>query len=183
MKHHLLMENATPVLNVILGTLTTAARRRGLTDTAWAAAAGVRKETLSRLRGRGSCDFATLEALATAVGLRIEVSSAAGPELTADGLFPVRLTRDDEERLVDLLASRQLSPDAWRSQGPAFFMAGLAVMLASVSGFDRRSLLLLAEQLHPGASQVEVFALWLERAPVQAERFLPMVLSRSQHAA
>lgn len=177
------MKSATPVLNVILGTLTAAARRRGFTDTAWAAAAGVRKETLSRLRGRGSCDFATLEALATAVGLRIDVTWLSDSELTADGLFPARLTREDEERLVDLLASRELSLDAWRSGGPAFFMAGLAVMLASVRGFDRRSLLLLAEQLHAGASRVEVFALWLERAPVRAERFLPMVMSRLQHAA
>ena len=64
----------------------------------------------------------------------------------------------------------------------AFFMAGLAVMLASVPEFDRRSLLDLAEALQAGSSQVEVFALWLERSPLRPSRFLPMLLAESRHA-
>ena len=69
-----------------------------------------------------------------------------------------------------------VEPTHWRHYGPPFFMAGLAVMLASVPEFDRRSFLDLAETLHSGSSQVEVFALWLERSPVRPSRFLPMLL-------
>ena len=55
-------------------------------------------------------------------------------------------------------------------------------MLASVPEFDRRSLLDLAEALQAGSSQVEVFALWLERSPLRPSRFLPMLLAESRHA-
>jgi hypothetical protein len=56
-------------------------------------------------------------------------------------------------------------------------MAGLAVMVASVPEFDRRSLLDLPEALYAGSSQVEVFAQWLERSQVHPSRFLPMLLA------
>lgn len=54
-------------------------------------------------------------------------------------------------------------------------MGGLAMMLASVRGFDRRRYIGLAEDLHPGVSQTEVFELWLERSPVRPARFLAML--------
>ena len=54
-------------------------------------------------------------------------------------------------------------------------MGGLAAMLASVREFDRRRYLALAEDLHPGVTQPEVFELWLERSPVRPARFLPML--------
>jgi hypothetical protein len=57
-----------------------------------------------------------------------EVPANAG-ELTADGRFPAQLDREYEERLLDLCASGDLEPTRWRRSGPAFFMAGLAVML------------------------------------------------------
>jgi hypothetical protein len=62
-------------------------------------------------------------------------------------------------------------------------MAGLAVMLAAMSDHDRRGLLALAEQLHPGASEPEVFARWLKRSPVRPSRFLPLVEALSTRAA
>jgi hypothetical protein len=98
------------------------------------------------------------------------------------GVSPCESTERMTEQLLDLCASRDIDPKLWRRQGPAFFMAGLAVMVASVPEFDRRSLLDLAEALHAGSSQVEVFALWLERSPVRPSRFLPMLLARSRHA-
>lgn len=177
------MQNATQALDLVLTKLTLVARRVGLTDTAWAAAAGVRKETLSRLRSRRTCDFATLDALARSVGARIEVLEAEAAPVSADGHFPGGFTRDDEERLLNLAAARNLDPQAWRAAGPGFFMAGFAVLLASVRGMDRRALLALAERLHPGSSQVAAFSLWLERSPVQASRFMPMLSARLQHAA
>jgi hypothetical protein len=94
----------------------------------------------------------------------------------------VHFDREYEDQLLDLCASGDVEPERWRRHGPAFFMAGLAVMLASVPEFDRRSLLVLAEALHPGSSQVEVFAHWLKRSPVRPSRFLPTLLTGSRHA-
>jgi len=159
------------------------ARALALTDTEWAARAGVRKETLSRLRGRESCDFATLQSLARAVGASVSVVDGSTPGSTKDGRFPAHLHREYEEQLLDLCASGDIEPEHWRRHGPAFFMAGLAVMVASVPEFDRRSLLDLAEALHAGSSQVGVFALWLEGSPLRPSRFLPMLLAGMRRAA
>jgi hypothetical protein len=106
----------------------------------------------------------------------------APPRSTEDGRFPARLDREYEEQLLDLCASGEFEAQRWRHHGPAFFMAGLAVMVASVPEFDRRSLLDLAEALHAGSSQVGVFALWLERSPIRPSRFLPMLLAKLHHA-
>lgn len=58
---------ATAVLERIVAE----ARVRGLSRRALALRAGVRPETVSRIASRGTCDFATLEQLAAAVGLRL----------------------------------------------------------------------------------------------------------------
>jgi hypothetical protein len=178
-----LMEKSTPNLPAILDALTRAARGLRLSDTEWAARAGLRKETLSRLRRRASCDFATLDALASVVGVRIEVVDETLPECSPDGHFPLHVHREYEERLLNLCASRTLDPRRWAEVGPRFFMAGVAVMLASVPELDRRGLLALAEQLHPGASEPAVFAQWLKRSPVRPSRFLPMLAMEMKHAA
>jgi hypothetical protein len=177
------MEKSTAQLSTILESLQRRARALGITDTEWATRAGIRKETLSRLRGRSSCDFATLETLARAVGAGVSVIDGNTPESTEDGRFPAQVDRDYEEQLLDLCASGDVDPKRWRGYGPPFFMAGLAVMVASVPEFDRRSLLELAEALHAGSSQVGVFALWLDSSPVRPSRFLPMLLVGLRHAA
>lgn len=177
------MHESTSALSSLLGWLTDEARRLELTDTAWAARAGIRKETLSRLRRRGTCDFGTVEALAKVVGARLGVVQSPAVEVTADRHFPVALSRQYEERLVQLCASGILEPSRWAAMGPLFFMSGLAVMVASVPNFDRRGLLALAEELHPGASDPAVFSLWLERSPVRPSRFLPLLEHEKAHAA
>jgi hypothetical protein len=111
------------------------------------------------------------------------VLELAADETTPDGHFPLEVNREYEERLVDLCAMRARDPTRWRSAGPHFFMAGLAVMLASSRRVDRPALLALAEQLHPGATEVAVFGRWLERSPVRPSRFLPLVEARSARAA
>lgn len=166
-----------------LDALTRAARALGLNDTDWAARAGLRKETLSRLRSRTSCDFATLDALASVVGARIEVVDGNSVESSPDGHFPLQVNREYEERLLEFCVSRTLDPQRWADLGPRFFMAGVAVMLASVPEFNRRGLLALAEQLHPGASEPVVFAQWLKRSPIRPSRFLPMLAMEMKHAA
>jgi hypothetical protein len=177
------MSKSTPELPRLLDSLTVSARKNGLNDSAWASAAGFSKETLSRLRRRSSCDLSTLVALAEAIGASLSVTIGAEPATTPDGHFPRELSRDYEHRLLTLCASRKLDLGEWAAAGPAFFMAGLAVMLASNADADRRGLLALAETLHPGATEVPVFARWLKRSPLRPSRFLPMLAMETRHAA
>ena len=177
------MLKSTTELKRLMDSLTAAARNKGLNDASWAMAAGFSKETLSRLRRRSSCDLSTLLALADAVGASLAVTIATQPATTSDGHFPSELSRDYERQLLALCASRRLDPAAWAAAGPAFFVAGLAVMLASSADADRRGLLALAELLHPGASEVPVFARWLKRSPLRPSRFLPMLAMEIRNAA
>ena len=179
----LLMNMSTCNLSTVLDELTQAARVRGLNDTDWAARAGLRKETLSRLRRRQNCDFTTLLVLANAVDVRLGAVNVSLPALSHDGHFPAELDREYEELLLKLCASRSLSPQCWAATGPRFFMAGLAVVVASVTGFDRRGLLSLAEHLNPGASEPAVFTRWLKHSPLRPSRFLPMLDMEVKHAA
>ena len=179
----LMSTSTTAALASFVDALTVAARQKGLNDSAWAAAAGFSKETLSRLRRRSSCELSTLLALAEAAGACLSVSVAAQPATTPDGHFPSELTRDYEQQLLTLCASRVLKPSAWAGAGPAFFMAGLAVMLAGNHDADRSGLLKLAETLHPGATELRVFATWLRRSPLRPSRFLPMLAMELKHAA
>jgi hypothetical protein len=169
-------------MQTVLSALRREARRRGLNDSGWAAAAGLRKETLSRLRGRATCDFTTLQALARAVGATVTVAPGPPVPTTPDGHFPAVVDREYEAELLALCASGPLDPEEWRGAGPAFFMAGLAVMLAGVRGFDRGRYLALAEALHPGSGAPEVFALWLARSPLRPSRFLPILKARRRAA-
>src|ERR1700757_4876748 len=102
------MNTSTSALTTALDALTQSARAQGLNDTEWAARAGLRKETLSRLRRRSSCDFATLEALARAVGSQLTVVDESDRAPSPDGHFPQSVDRDFEERLLKLCATRAL---------------------------------------------------------------------------
>jgi hypothetical protein len=88
--------------------------------------------------------------------------------------FPKEFSRELEKRLQHLAASENMDPNEWLRHGSPFFMAGLAVLLASARGFDRCEYMKLAEDLYPGSSTTEVFSVWLENTPVRAARFLPM---------
>jgi hypothetical protein len=178
-----LMNKSTPYLKPLLAELSEAARRHGLSDSEWAAQSQIRKETLSRIRSRLNADFTTVEALARTVGAHLEVRCADALTLTSDGHFPTKLSRDDEERLLQLAATRVIDEQRWRSGGPQFFMAGFAVMLASLRGMNRHQLLELAEHLHPGSSHPDVFSLWLARSPLKASRFAPLLMERLQRAS
>jgi len=160
---------STSGLQAVLTDLTAAARQRGLSDSAWARAAGLPKESLSRLRRRADCDWATLERLAAAADQRFV--AVPRQELTPDGHFPLTLLRDDEEHLYQLVLSGDLSAVRWRSHGPSFFMAGLAVLVAGSPDFPRRALLELADSLHPGILEISVYSRWLQRTPIEPSRF------------
>jgi hypothetical protein len=167
----------------MLADLRREARARGLSDAQWAARAGVRAETLTRLKDRSSCDLATLMQLAAVVGARVDLNWASGATGAAGSHWPESFSRDDEERLLRFLASRTLERQSWLQQGSPYFMAGLATMLASLPGFERRRYLELAEALHPGMTTPEVFEAWLHRSPIEPSRFVPMLLGEVAHAA
>ena len=152
-----------------------AAKAKFSTDSSWAEASGLPKETLSRLKRNPSCDLRTLGALAQTAGYTLVAVPA-----TAQGgeHMPSSFGREYEDDLLDLSASGSVDPNVWRAHGPAFFLGGLAMVLASARGFDRERYLRLAETLHPGISTPEAFAMWLKRSPLRAARFLPMARRR-----
>jgi DNA-binding phage protein len=169
-------------LTPLVSALSQAAAARGLSDSAWARAAGIPRESLSRLRRRGDCNFSTLARLASALDHDWQLAPRAVLALGADGHFPALYSRSLEEQLLQLAASGDRAPERWRQQGPAFFMAGLAVLLAGSQLCPRRPYLVLAEQLHPGISEPGAFQRWLTRSPVQASRFLPQLEQALAHA-
>lgn len=157
--------------------MSSAAKARFATEASWAKASGLPKETLSRLKAQSSCDLCTVAALAGAAGYRL---AAVSETAQREGHIPEQFSRRYEDELLELAASGDVDADTWRSRGPAFFMGGLAVMLASTRGFERERYLRLAEALHPGVSTPEVFGMWLEKSPVRASRFLPMARKRKR---
>lgn len=171
-----------PALQRMLADLRREARARGLSDAQWAALAHVRAETLTRLKDRSSCDLATLMQLAAVVGASLDLSWASGANGVVASHWPESFSRDDEERLLRFLASRTLEPRAWLQHGSPYFMAGVATMLASLPGFERRRYLELAEALHPGMTTPEVFEGWSHRSPIEPSRFVPMLLGEGARA-
>lgn len=163
----------------LLESLRASARQRFASDAQWARASGVPKETLSRLGTRLSCDSRTLWALVNGAGcslvaVPVVVQAAAGEDDVSRKSF----YRDYESSLLDLCASGNTDTAFWRAHGPAFFMAGLATLLAGSDGFDRQRYLRLAESLHLGVTTPEVFGLWLKKSPARPARFLPMLRAR-----
>ena len=176
------MSKSTSRLSDLLDALTTSARRAGWSDAEWARRSGLPKETLCRLRSRSTCDFATLDALARSVDATFAVHERAA-RTSPNGLWPAIIDRQLESRLVDVLGTGTTRPGDWRPLGPPFFLAGLAVTLASVPALDRRTYLDLAEALHPGASEPGVFAQWLAGTPLPPSRLLPMLEAEFRRAA
>lgn len=167
--------STAPLPAKLLEQMSKAAKALFATDSNWAKASGLPKETLSRLKRNPSCDLQTLGALARTAGYTL----LAVPASVQDGEhLPRKFDRAYENGLLDLCASGNVDPDVWRAHGPGFFVGGLAVLLASGRGFERERYLRLAETLHPGISTPEVFALWLKRSPLRAGRFLPMARKR-----
>lgn len=151
------------------------ARARGWTDRQWAAAADVRHETLSRVLHRGQCDTATLEALTRACDRTLRVERPETMSADVSGRWPRTFGREAEERVLELVVSGNQDVATWRDAGPAFFMAGLAFMLATQDDFDRAGLARLADELHPGIGSHHAFRRWLRETPLKPSRALPMI--------
>ena len=169
-------------LPAMMSALSALARQAGWSDAEWARRSGLPKETLCRLRSRSTCDFATLDALARAVDATLEARARTG-RTSADGRWPAVVDRSLEAQLAGVLGARSTRISAWSALGPPFFLAGLAVMLASLPELDRKKYLDLAEALHPGATEPRVFARWLAETPLPPSRFLPMLEAELRRAA
>jgi hypothetical protein len=90
-------------------------------------------------------------------------------------LYPSTVSRDYEEQLLDLVRSGSTDPDRWRSMGPAWFMAGLAVLVAGSPSLPRSAALAVARQLQPGMTEPRIFQAWLDHSPLRPARFLPQL--------
>jgi hypothetical protein len=181
-------------LQQTLARLVIAARRQGLNDHDWAIAAGIRPETLSRLRQRQDCDLATLVKIARAAQCTLTLDAHMQGEsmVSKDGLFPAKLSLREERAIASLAcreASYQRSLDkaraAWLAMGPGYFMAGVALLASRALPHGRVRLVELATALHPGITVAKVFAHWRAHTPVPAENLLHAILeqSRSPQAA
>lgn len=165
----------TPARTIVAQLAAPAHRRHG-NDARWAAASGLPRETLCRLKKSASCDLRTLAALADAAGM---VLAAVPARIEGDGHLPKSFGRAEEAMLLEFCATGDLRRESWAALGPAFFVAGVATLLASARGFDRRRYLDLAEALHPGITEPEVFGAWLNRSPLRAGRFLPQLRKKN----
>lgn len=86
-----------------------------------------------------------------------------------------------EESLLALCAAAPVDVAQWRRRGDARCYAGLALMLACASGFDRPRYLALAEALDLAMMSAESFEQWLASSPVKPSRFLPLLRARLRH--
>jgi hypothetical protein len=166
-----------PALPPILETLSRQAQARGVTGAEWAELAGIRPETLSRLAQRSDCDLQTIANLAAAVGFELALRPRR------ERAMPATYGRKQEEQLLALCASRGLDLAEWMAAGPRYFMAGLATLLSGLPGFDAEGLLLVAEALHPGMTELPEYQGWLDESPLKPSRFLPMLKARISQGA
>lgn len=162
----------TDFLQSTLTRLEQAASGLGMNRRDWAARAGVRPETLSRLYGRSDCDLETLRGLAGAAGQRLLTVEVP------DRRMPEAWNRDVERDFLDLCASGSTDLGRWLAAGPRYFTAGLATMMASSRGADRPAYLALAFALCPAMREASEFDTWLSMSPARPSRFLPMVRAR-----
>src|SRR4030067_2729322 len=102
----------------LLDQMSKAAKGLFSTDSSWAKASGLPKETLSRLKRNPSCDLQTLAALAQTAGFKL----LAVPETVQDGAhLPNAFGREYEDDLLDLCASGNFDPDVWGARGRGLF--------------------------------------------------------------
>jgi DNA-binding transcriptional ArsR family regulator len=114
---------------------------------------------------------------------RLLLAAAVALESRGQAFEGMPTDRDAEKRLADFCA--HIPPEAalWREFGSAAFLAGLAVMLAGHTGYDRTVYLALAESLQPGASAIEQYDAWYQHYRPDFARFLAMVdRERRTHA-
>ena len=115
--------------------------------------------------------------------VRLLLAAATALELRGARFEGMPADRDTEKAFVGFCA--HFPPDAglWRQFGDLEFLAGVAVMLAGHSGFERPAYLALAETLHPGSSTLERYEQWHRAHRPDFPRLFSMVdRERRAHA-
>jgi hypothetical protein len=92
--------------------------------------------------------------------VKLLLAAAAALELREARLTGMPSGRVAEKTFVDLCAHFPPDAELWKGLGDAEFLAGVAIMLAGHSGFDRAAYLALAESLSPGASTPDRHEVW-----------------------
>jgi DNA-binding transcriptional ArsR family regulator len=115
--------------------------------------------------------------------VRLLLAAAAALELRGVLLKGMPADRKAEKAFVGLCAHFPPDVELWKNLGDAEFLAGVAVMLAGHSGFDRAAYLALAESLFPGSSARERYGAWHRAHRPDLPRLFSMVdRERRTHA-
>ncbi len=115
--------------------------------------------------------------------VKLLLASAAALDLRGVRLKGMPSDRDAERTFVDLCAHFPPDAELWGRLGDAEFLAGVAVLLAGHSGFERAAYLALAESLSPGASAPDRHAAWHRTHRPNLPRLFSMIdRERRTHA-
>ena len=115
--------------------------------------------------------------------VKLLLAAAAALELRGVRLKGMPSDRDAERTFVDLCAHFPPDVELWGRLGDAEFLAGVAVLLAGHSGFERAAYLALAESLSPGASAPDRHAAWHRTHRPNLPRLFSMIdRERRTHA-
>ena len=115
--------------------------------------------------------------------VKLLLATAAALELREARLTRMPSDRGAEKTFADLCAHFPPDAELWRRLGDAEFLAGVAVLLAGHSGFDRAAYLALAESLSPGASTPDRHEAWHRAHRPNLPRLFSMIdRERRTHA-
>lgn len=92
--------------------------------------------------------------------VKLLMAAATALELRGAQFTEMPSDRDTEKSFVEFCAHFPPDAELWRQFGDLKFLAGVAIMLAGHSGFDRAAYLTLAEALYPGSSSLEQYEKW-----------------------
>jgi antitoxin (DNA-binding transcriptional repressor) of toxin-antitoxin stability system len=139
------------------------------------------KTNLGRVLARAAVDRLAIRKHGRVVAYLVparELEAAPRKQRPKLAPMPKSLSRNEEERLLELAVSGDTRPSRWRRAGDPRLLAGVAALMGSLDLGHRERLLALAEQLWPGMTTLEVANDWLRRSPVKADRFVPMLRAR-----
>jgi len=115
--------------------------------------------------------------------VKLLLAATAALQLRGVRLKGMSRDRDSEKAFVDLCAHFPPDADLWKGLGDAEFLAGVAVILAGHSGFERAAYLALAQSLSPGAGTPDRHEAWHRTHRPNLPRLFSMIdRERRTHA-
>ena len=114
---------------------------------------------------------------------KLLLAATVALELRGQHFQTIPADRNTEKMLVDLCAHMPADATLWQEYGEAEFLAGVGVMLAGHTGYERAAYLALAESLQPGASATGQYERWYQKHQPDFARLLTMIdRERRTHA-